>query len=126
MGVEVVVIGCRSCNLRHTSCATPCSRRGVHPDLVQELLVTLTALRPSTVVPRHRLDGGKDRLGDGGGGLALDERYVEGFVEVCLGRIGEGDPDEEGFRRGVWEDGHDGEFVLETLEGGVEVRSGRP
>jgi hypothetical protein len=28
-------------------------------------------------------------------GLALDERYVEGFVEGCLERIGEDDPDEE-------------------------------
>ena len=28
-------------------------------------------------------------------GLALDERYVEGFVEGCLERIGENDPDEE-------------------------------
>ena len=28
-------------------------------------------------------------------GLALDPAYVEGFVEGCLERIGEEDPDEE-------------------------------
>jgi hypothetical protein len=60
-------------------------------------------------------------------GLALDERYVEGFVEGCLERIGEDDdPDEEGFVRGIREDGDDRGFVLEALKGGVEVRTGRP
>jgi hypothetical protein len=59
-------------------------------------------------------------------GLALDERYVEGFVEGCLERIGEDDPDEEHFLRSVWEDGDDREFVLETLKSGVDVRPGRP
>jgi hypothetical protein len=34
-------------------------------------------------------------------GLALDERYVEGFVEGCLERIGEDEPDEEDFLRGI-------------------------
>ena len=33
-------------------------------------------------------------------GLALYERYVEGFVEGCLERIGEDDPDEEANSRG--------------------------
>ena len=59
-------------------------------------------------------------------GLALDPAYVEGFVEGCLERIGEDDPDEEEFLRGIWEDGDDREFVLETLQSGVEVRAGRP
>jgi hypothetical protein len=59
-------------------------------------------------------------------GLALDERYVEGFVEGCLERIGEDDPDEAEFLRGVWEDGDDRGFVLEALKGGVDVRTGRP
>jgi hypothetical protein len=58
-------------------------------------------------------------------GLALDERYVEGFVEGCLERIGEDDPNEEEFSRGVWEDGDDRGFVLEAIKGGVEVRAGR-
>jgi hypothetical protein len=56
----------------------------------------------------------------------LDPAYVEGFVEWCPQRIGEDDPDEEGFLRGVWEDGEDRGFVLETLKGGVDVRTGRP
>jgi hypothetical protein len=58
-------------------------------------------------------------------GLALDEKYVEGFVEGCLERIGEDDPNEEEFSRGVWEDGDDRGFVLEAIKGGVEVRAGR-
>ena len=36
-------------------------------------------------------------------GPALDEGYVEGFVEGCLERIGEDDPDEEGLLRGNWD-----------------------
>jgi hypothetical protein len=59
-------------------------------------------------------------------GLALDERYVEGFVEGCLERIGEDDPDEEDFLRGIWEEGDDRGFVLEALKDGVDVRAGRP
>ena len=59
-------------------------------------------------------------------GLALDERYVEGFVEGCLERIGEDDPDEEDFLRGIREEGDDRGFVPEAIEGGVEVRRGRP
>jgi hypothetical protein len=59
-------------------------------------------------------------------GLALDEKYVEGFVEGCLERIGEDDPDEEEFLRGVWEEDDDRGFVLEALKGGVEVRTGKP
>ncbi len=59
-------------------------------------------------------------------GLALDPAYVEGFVEGCLERIGEDDPDEEDFLRGIWGDGDNRDFVLETLKSGVEVRPGRP
>ena len=47
-------------------------------------------------------------------------------MEGCLERIGEDDPDEEVFLRGIWEDGDDRDFVLEALKGGVEVRTGRP
>jgi len=43
---------------------------------------------------------------------------------VCLERIGEDDPDEEGFLRGICEDGDDRGFVLEALKDGMEVRSG--
>jgi hypothetical protein len=59
-------------------------------------------------------------------GLALDGRYVGGFVQGCLERVGEDDPDEEGLLRGIWEGDDDRGFVLETLKGGVEVRAGRP
>jgi hypothetical protein len=59
-------------------------------------------------------------------GLALDPKYVEGFVEGCLERIGEDDPDGEMLLRGIWEEGDDREFILETLKSGCEVRAGRP
>jgi hypothetical protein len=38
-------------------------------------------------------------------GLALGLKYVEGFVEGCLVRIGEDDPDEETFLQDLWEEG---------------------
>ncbi len=59
-------------------------------------------------------------------GLALDPKYVEGFVQGCLERIGEDDPDGEEFLRSIWEEGDDREFVLEMLKSGCEVRPGRP
>jgi hypothetical protein len=55
-------------------------------------------------------------------GLVLDPKYVEG----CLEGIGEDDPDEEDLLRGIREDGDDEGFGPEALEGGVEVRAGRP
>jgi hypothetical protein len=70
---------------------------------------------PSLVGYDHGYDAGVFYLG-------LDERYVEGRLE----RIGEDDPDEEDFLKGIWEEGHDREFVLETLKEGVDVRTGRP
>ena len=51
---------------------------------------------------------------------------MEEFVEGCLERIGEDDPDEEAFLRGIWEEGDDRHFVVEALKDGVEVRAGRP
>jgi hypothetical protein len=59
-------------------------------------------------------------------GLALDPAYVEGFVEGCLERIGEEDPDEEQLFRDLWEDEGERETVLEALKADCEVRSGRP
>ncbi len=58
-------------------------------------------------------------------GLALDPRYVEGFVEGCLERIGENDSEED-FLRGIWAQGDDRGFVLEALKSEVDVRAGRP
>ena len=37
-------------------------------------------------------------------GLALDPAYIEGFVEGCLERIGEDNPDEEEIFRDLWVD----------------------
>ena len=37
-------------------------------------------------------------------GLALDPAYIEGFVEGCLERIGEDNPDEEQLFRDLWQD----------------------
>jgi hypothetical protein len=47
-------------------------------------------------------------------GLALDPAYVEGFVEGCLERIGEDDPDEEQLFRALWEDEGERETVLDA------------
>src|ERR687896_1171332 len=59
-------------------------------------------------------------------GLALDERYVDGWVEGCLERIGEGDPDEERLFRDLFEDETQREIVIESLKADCEVRTGRP
>ncbi len=58
-------------------------------------------------------------------GLALDPKYVDGFVEGCLERIGEDDPDGEALLRGLWEEGETN-LVLEALKSGCEIRTGRP
>ena len=59
-------------------------------------------------------------------GLALDERYVEGWVEGCLERIGEDDPEEERTFRDLWEDETQREVLVESLKADCEVRPGRP
>jgi hypothetical protein len=59
-------------------------------------------------------------------GLALDERYVEGFVEGCLERIGVDDPDEELLFRDLFEDETQRDVVIEGLQADCEVRTGRP
>jgi hypothetical protein len=56
-------------------------------------------------------------------GLALDERYVEGWVEGCLERIGE---DEERLFRNLWDEENQREVVIESLRADCEVRTGRP
>jgi hypothetical protein len=59
--------------------------------------------------------------------LALDEKYIEGFVEGCLERIGEDYPDEEQIFGDLWEDETQREMVLESLKAAdCEVRAGRP
>jgi len=59
-------------------------------------------------------------------GLALDPAYVEGFVEGCLERIGEDDPEEERLFRDLWEDETQRELVVESLKADCRVRPGRP
>jgi hypothetical protein len=59
-------------------------------------------------------------------GLALDPAYIEGWVEGCLERIGEDDPDEEQLFRDLWEDETQREVVIESLKADCEVRTGRP
>jgi hypothetical protein len=59
-------------------------------------------------------------------GLALDEKYIEGFVEGCLERIGEDDPDEEQLFRDLWDEETHREAVIESLKVDCEVRAGRP
>ena len=59
-------------------------------------------------------------------GLALDPKYIEGFVEGCLERIGEDDPDDEDLFRDLWEDEAERETVLQVLQAECEVLPGRP
>ena len=58
--------------------------------------------------------------------LALDERYVEGWIEGCLERIGEDHPEEELLFRDLWDDDTQREVVIESLKADCEVRAGRP
>jgi len=55
-------------------------------------------------------------------GLALDPAYVEGFVEGCLERIGEDDPEEEQIFRDLWEKETQREVVLGRLKATVRSR----
>jgi hypothetical protein len=59
-------------------------------------------------------------------GLALDPMYVEGWVEGCLERIGEDNPDEEQLFRDLWDDETQREVVINCLKADSEVRTGRP
>ena len=59
-------------------------------------------------------------------GLALDPHYVDGWVEGCLERIGEDDPEEELLFRDLFEDETQREVVIESLKADCEVRTGRP
>ena len=59
-------------------------------------------------------------------GLALDERYVEGWVEGCLERIGEDDPEDERLFRDLWEDEAQRDVVIASPKADCEVRPARP
>jgi hypothetical protein len=60
-------------------------------------------------------------------GHSDDEEYVRGFVEGCLERIGEDEPEEEDFLRDLWtgNEEDDKKVVLDSLKGECEVREGR-
>jgi hypothetical protein len=60
-------------------------------------------------------------------GHADDEEYVRGFVEGCLQRIGEDEPEEENFLRNLWtgDEENDKKAVLDSLKYECEVREGR-
>ena len=59
-------------------------------------------------------------------GLALDPKYIEGFVEGCLERIGEDDPEEEMLFRDLWDDPAEKETILEILQAECQILPGRP
>jgi hypothetical protein len=59
-------------------------------------------------------------------GLALDPKYVEGFVEGCLERMGEDEPEDEALFRDVWEDEGERETVLSIPQAECDVLNGRP
>ncbi len=59
-------------------------------------------------------------------GLALDPAYIEGWVEGCLERIGEDDPDEKQLFRDLWDDETQREIVIESLKADCDLRVGRP
>ena len=58
--------------------------------------------------------------------MVLDPKYIEGFVEGYLERIGEDEPEEENLFRDLWEDEGERETVLAILQAECEVFPGRP
>ena len=58
--------------------------------------------------------------------LALDPTYVEGWVEGCMERIREDEPDEERVFLDLWEDETQRDVVVESLKADCEIRKGRP
>jgi hypothetical protein len=59
-------------------------------------------------------------------GLGLDPKYVEGFVEGCLERIGEDDPEGGMLLRDLLEDEAEKGTVLDILKAECDVMPGRP
>ena len=59
-------------------------------------------------------------------GLALDPAYIEGFIEECLERIGENNPNEVRLFQALWEDESQRDVVLGCLKADCAVRKGRP
>ena len=59
-------------------------------------------------------------------GLALDPKYVEGFVEGCLERVGEDEPEGAALFRDLGKDEGERETVHQILQAECEVLPGRP
>ena len=59
-------------------------------------------------------------------GLTLDPKCVERFVDGCLERIGEDEPDDKALFRDLWEDEGEREAVLMVLQAECEVLPSRP
>ena len=59
-------------------------------------------------------------------GLALDQNYIESFVEGCLERIGEDDAEGEDLLRDMWDDDSEKDTVLDILKAECDVVAGRP
>jgi hypothetical protein len=89
--------------------------RGAHPEAGER------ARRCSRTVPPRDTTNGHHAEEVIYLGLALNRAYVEGFVEGCLERIGEDDPDEEGFSEGR----PGGERRPGVRPGGAQGRGGR-
>ena len=51
---------------------------------------------------------------------------MDGFVEGCLERIGEDDPEEELLFRDLWDEETQREVVIDCLQADGEVRTGKP
>ncbi len=49
-------------------------------------------------------------------GWPLDPKYIGGFVEGCLERIGEVNSEDEAFFRDMWDDEDERETVLRILK----------
>ena len=59
-------------------------------------------------------------------GLALDERYVEGWVEGCLEWIDEDESEEERIFQDLGAGETQRDVVIESLQADCEVEAGRP
>lgn len=65
-------------------------------------------------------------MGRSSTGLGSGPGLRRGFVEGCLERIGEDDPEEERLFRNLWEDESQREAVVASLKADCDVRVGRP
>jgi hypothetical protein len=56
----------------------------------------------------------------------MDLKYIEGFVEGCLDRIGKDEPEDEDLLRDLWEGQGERDTVLMVLQAECEVLPGGP